>query len=241
MKDKKVHLKYSCDKTWGSLCPTDSENLKFCNSCNKHVGDFTKEKAQDATCGTFNISQVQSFKRNFVLAATVPLITVLGLSLSTATIQAQIAEKSATRIENKQASESIIIRGKIFEKSTTFPIEQGVLEVQRKDSLIATALVQNGLFKLEIDTNQYALETLSVVFHDLHQSASLEGIITSSDPKKFLIELDVEMNSYNQHLTITGDTGSINPQAEISCVLKSVAPKKQKRRRRVRKTRLFKK
>ena len=236
MKNQKVHIHYTCDKLWESLQPTHSNNIKFCDTCHKKVGKLSNENTLDTSCGNFNISQVDSFRRKFHLGvATVPLITVLGLSLSTATVNAQIAEKSAKRIENKQASESIIIRGKIFEKATSFPIEQGVLEVHSKDSLIVTALVQNGQFKLEIDTNQYALETLSVVFYDLHQNTSLEGIITSSDPKKFLIELDVEMNSYNQHLTITGDTGSINPQAEISCVLKSVAPKKRKRRRRLRK------
>tara|TARA_R110001592_G_scaffold325782_3_gene606111 strand:+ start:33953 stop:34666 length:714 start_codon:yes stop_codon:yes gene_type:complete len=233
MKDKKVHLKYSCDKTWGSLCSTDSENLKFCNSCNKHVGDFTKEKAQDATCGTFNISQVQSFKRNFVLAATsVPFITLLGLSLSPIQLQAQVEKQDSLKTKNVVTSRNFVsIQGNIVDKESKKPLEYGVMEVFKDNEMIAVTLVQKGQFKLKIDTTQYKIENLSVYFYNTNELKSDTTEIQNPIDQKYLIELDVQIDSNRKHLTMTGDYATIDNSPELTCTLKPVESKKKKRQR----------
>lgn len=234
MNNQKVHINYTCDKTWDSLCPTNSVGIKYCGSCKKNVGDFTQGKVQNTSCGTFNISQVQSFKRNFLISATtVPLITLLGLSISPNQLLAQEIKPSNSQqtIDVVENRDFLKIRGNIVDKESKKPLGYGVMEVFMDNEMIAVTIVQKGLFRLDIDTSQFQIENLSVYFYNTDGLTSDTTKIQNPSGQKFLIEMDVQMDYTSKHLSMTGDYITVDPQAEITCTLKSIEPKKKKRRR----------
>jgi hypothetical protein len=234
MNNQKVHINYTCDKTWDSLCSTNSVDIKYCGSCKKNVGDFTQGKVQNTSCGTFNISQVQLFKRNFLISATsVPLITLLGLSISPNQLLAQEIKPSNSQqtIDVAENRDFLKIRGNIVDKESKKPLEYGVMEVFMDNEMIAVTIVQKGLFRLDIDTSQFQIENLSVYFYNTDGLTSDTTKIQNPSDQKFLIEMDVQMDYNSKHLSMTGDYITVDPQSEITCTLKPIEPKKEKRRR----------
>lgn len=235
MKNQKVHINYTCDKTWDSLCPTDSVDIKYCGSCKKNVGDFSQGKVQNTSCGTFNISQVQSFKRNFLISATaVPLITLLGLSVSPNKLQAQEGKFSNSQqtIDAVENRDFLKIQGNIVDKESKTPIHHGIMEVFNDTEMIAVTIIQRGLFKLDIDTSQFQIENLSVYFYNSDGLKSDTTKIQKPSGQKFLIEMDVEVHNESKHLVIGGSSSrALYIQPINDCDLHSIDPKKKKRRR----------
>jgi hypothetical protein len=219
---KKIY--FTCDKVWNYM-DSISLNTRFCQDCEKCVTDYStinsKNPQVNSDCGKFNLSQIESFSRQYSLhsskAVQLSLMALLGLSLSYNTLSAQNAiDRHRTAIE--VSNNELIINGRLINKESKKPLGSGIIELYNKNKMVAVAFTDpNGDFSLSIDTTKNDIKELRVVFDRSHEYSDTTSI--SNDKfKNIVVELEVKANWGTPEISITGDVTSIDEE-KINCRL----------------------
>ncbi|MGB3464509.1 MAG: hypothetical protein WBA74_04535, partial [Cyclobacteriaceae bacterium] len=212
---KMKKIQFTCSKSWSEMTGISDES-KFCGKCQKCVHDYSSQLTRDpviiSDCGRFNLSQIESFSRQYLLpssrAVQLSLMALLGLSLSYGHVSAQsVTNENESVIET--SSDEFIINGRLIDKETGSPLSYGTIELYNSSKMVGVAIAdKKGNFSIKVDTVNNEIKELSVVF-DRGAQYSDTMAISHEKFENILVELEVKTNWDRQDYLITGDVHSV--------------------------------
>ena len=166
MKKKKIDISFACDKSWDSMDKLD-DLTRFCSDCKTNVVDYTNRaiNGEKSKCGHFEASQLSNVLNSFITPKvgiySMSLLAVVGITSFQQNLYSQ-TPKTEINVNNMLFNVSGIIK----DKDTMEPLPFVSVSLFKADTKINTVHSDfDGNFSLSIDTAQYQLEDLQVVFN----------------------------------------------------------------------------